>query len=182
MSKITFRADDDLVDAVEELDASKSEIMRDALRTYLATDRQPDAIGRRPVEESLDELVSRRVNEALDERLDEESGDDPTVNVYLEVDGSDVRSASVDRFVDDESESGASGFSAANTRHQKDGVEGRTCLQCGVDLASDHVYCPNCGEHAGRATLCECGTELDPRWSFCPECGRRTVSHELLDP
>ena len=35
MSKITFRADDDLVRQLEEFDASKSEVMREALREYL---------------------------------------------------------------------------------------------------------------------------------------------------
>ena len=35
MSKITFRADDDLVERLEALDTSKSEAMREALRTYL---------------------------------------------------------------------------------------------------------------------------------------------------
>ncbi|TKX76890.1 ribbon-helix-helix protein, CopG family, partial [Halorubrum sp. SD626R] len=32
MSKITFRADDDLVERLEACDASKSEVMREALR------------------------------------------------------------------------------------------------------------------------------------------------------
>ena len=31
MSKITFRADDELIDELESLDASKSEAMREAL-------------------------------------------------------------------------------------------------------------------------------------------------------
>ena len=35
MSKITFRADDDLVERIEAHDASKSEVMREALRAYL---------------------------------------------------------------------------------------------------------------------------------------------------
>ncbi|MEZ3116542.1 zinc ribbon domain-containing protein [Halobaculum sp. MBLA0147] len=35
MSKVTFRADDDLVERVEAHDASKSEVMRAALRAYL---------------------------------------------------------------------------------------------------------------------------------------------------
>ena len=35
MSKITFRADDELITRLEEFDASKSEIMREALRAYL---------------------------------------------------------------------------------------------------------------------------------------------------
>ncbi|MFC4550564.1 MULTISPECIES: double zinc ribbon domain-containing protein [Halorussus] len=38
MSKITFRADEDLVERIEALDASKSEVMREALREYLERD------------------------------------------------------------------------------------------------------------------------------------------------
>ncbi|MDB2269388.1 CopG family transcriptional regulator, partial [Halorubrum ezzemoulense] len=34
MSKITFLADDDLVDRLEACDASTSEVMREALRTH----------------------------------------------------------------------------------------------------------------------------------------------------
>nr|AAB06190.1 orf1 [Halobacterium salinarum] len=47
MSKVTFRADDDLVAAVEDLDASKSEVMRNALRAYLTTHAAADDV---PVE------------------------------------------------------------------------------------------------------------------------------------
>lgn len=35
MGKITFRADDALISRLEEFDASKSEIMRDALREFI---------------------------------------------------------------------------------------------------------------------------------------------------
>jgi len=42
MSKITFRADDDLIDQLEAFDASKSEVMREALREYLG-DASPSA-------------------------------------------------------------------------------------------------------------------------------------------
>ena len=43
MSKITFRADDELITRLEEFDDSKSEVMRRALREYL------DAHGEEPV-------------------------------------------------------------------------------------------------------------------------------------
>lgn len=181
MSKITFRADEDLVDAVEELDASKSEIMRDALRRYLASDSGPDAIGHRPVEESLDDLVTRRVNEMLDDRLNEGDEEDSTVNVYVEVDGAAVRSATTDQSPEGTVDAVSGRMSDANAPAETGGTEGRTCVQCGVELEADHVYCPNCGEHAGRGTFCECGAELEPQWSFCPGCGRRTVPAEFID-
>ena len=93
MSKITFRADEDLVERIEGRDASKSEIMREALRQYLddspsGTDRdaasasasrdarsdaggadatrgQPEA--RSPA--SLDDVLVERVDELVAERL-----------------------------------------------------------------------------------------------------------------
>lgn len=40
MSKITFRADDDLVDRLEEEEDSKSEVVRDALDEYLSESSQ----------------------------------------------------------------------------------------------------------------------------------------------
>ena len=43
MSKITFRADDELITRIEAMDASKSEVMREALRAYLGSDLAPAA-------------------------------------------------------------------------------------------------------------------------------------------
>lgn len=183
MSKITFRADDELVDAVEALDGSKSEIMRDALRTYLESDTRPDAVGRRPVEESLDEMVSRRVDEVLSERLEEHAVGGSDVNVTIEVEGAESATATTD----EPSQRATSGSvdlsdpSDVDGGRHTDGIGRRSCAQCGTTLESDHVYCPNCGDHAARAFYCECGEELSPDWSFCPGCGRRTASAEFLE-
>ena len=46
MSKITFRADDELVERLESLELSKSEAMREALRAYL--DAEEPARGGQP--------------------------------------------------------------------------------------------------------------------------------------
>ncbi|MUV61904.1 ribbon-helix-helix protein, CopG family, partial [Halobacterium sp. CBA1126] len=54
MSKITFRADDDLVDAVDDLDESKSEVMRAALRAYLDG-------GASESDDGIDDVVADRV-------------------------------------------------------------------------------------------------------------------------
>src|SRR6056297_1366422 len=87
MSKITFRADDDLVEELETFETSKSEVMRRALREYLeasdsadeptdatATVSESEDAGRAESFDDLlaarvDELVERRVDAALDERL-----------------------------------------------------------------------------------------------------------------
>jgi hypothetical protein len=87
MSKITFRADDDLVERIESLDASKSEVMREALRAYL------DAPEKSNDERSLDAVVADRVDELVNQRLaaDEvrmrDTGRDINVNVTLDGSG-----------------------------------------------------------------------------------------------
>lgn len=95
MSKITFRADDDLVEELETFDTSKSEVMRQALREYLeasdTTGSESDPAGRSdaggrappssrapasgddasaPSDESLDGLVATRLDELIERRVD----------------------------------------------------------------------------------------------------------------
>ncbi|EMA70228.1 hypothetical protein C461_01277 [Halorubrum aidingense JCM 13560] len=97
MSKITFRADDDLVERLEACDASKSEVMREALRRHLdevvdagpshpsnasdasgTSDRsdasqRSDATIDAAVTERVDDLIADRLDAALAERLGERS-------------------------------------------------------------------------------------------------------------
>ncbi|OIB55957.1 zinc ribbon domain-containing protein [Natrialba sp. SSL1] len=92
MSKITFRADDDLVEELESLELSKSEAMRQALRSYLGHDdaerrtadeaRAERAAASTPTEEPslgtqlecmLEEFVCEHVDERLDERLESQA-------------------------------------------------------------------------------------------------------------
>ena len=197
MSKITFRADEDLVEEIEELDASKSEVMREALREYLDragsesshADEADDA-----AEESLDALLAERVDELVAERLAAreprtrgragERPQDVTVNVTLETD------APVRASAEGEVERGrASDAKQTNRRAPKprtdpaESVSGgeSNCGQCGESLSDDHVYCPNCGEKASRRAFCECGDEVRSDWGFCPGCGRRTPTAGVLD-
>jgi len=178
MSKITFRADDELVDAVEALDASKSEVMREALRAYLGgTTATPDAVGHSPLEESLDDIVTRRVEQVLDDRLDDVGATGREVAIHLTVD----EPTSVE---DGTARAGAVGEHASTSDTETarpTAASPHQCEQCGNELDSDHVYCPNCGEHAAQAYQCECGEPLDAAWSFCPDCGRRTASVEFLE-
>ncbi|ELZ02814.1 double zinc ribbon domain-containing protein [Natrialba asiatica] len=81
MSKITFRADDALVDELEALDLSKSEAMRQALRSYLGhegpvsdTRAERNATtdaesGSSALDRTLDELVRERVDELVAEQV-----------------------------------------------------------------------------------------------------------------
>lgn len=159
MSKITFRADDDLVARIEAMDASKSEVMREALRAYFGS----DSVGAPTESGSLDTLITDRIDERIDERL----GNGTDVNITVSVEDDRIRTADPGPPADD------TPVSAPAREH--------SCAQCGETLDDDHVYCPNCGEKADEPALCECGVELRTDWAFCPSCGRRTPAADVLD-
>lgn len=167
MSKITFRADDDLIEELETIDTSKSEAMREALRTYLARNDTGETT------DSLDALVAERVDTIIDERLSE--GISPyqpqDVNVNITLDGSNAVTEATQSERKTETRTGAQTASDAR----------KTCAQCGEEVDEDHVYCPNCGEKASHRVFCDCGDELRSDWGFCPSCGRRTPAADVLD-
>jgi len=197
MSKITFRADDDLVERLEGLDASKSEAMREALRAYLdGADRDDAGAGLGGdasdggsvddvIRERVDELVADRLDALLDERV-APVGRSRDLNVNVSLDGvngaagaesaetTDSRASAGDRQVR-KTPAGAAGSDAG------DDPVANACDKCGEAVDGDHVYCPNCGEKASHRVFCECGDELRSDWAFCPGCGRRTSAAEVLD-
>ncbi len=195
MSKITFRADDDLIRQLEEFDASKSEVMREALREYLGETSTSPSTAPASEEESLDDLVAERVDAIIADRLETmftpRQPQDVNVNISLDGDSrgsSDVETDAVDV------EAGASDAAtenvsrAAEERMTDEGGdentsanERNTCSQCGENLSPSHVYCPNCGEKSAHRVFCECGDELRSDWAFCPSCGRRTPAADVLD-
>ncbi len=87
MSKITFRADDELVERIEAHDASKSEVMRAALRAYLGEERdettrqesttvsddEPGAVEGSVV--TLDDAVLDRLATLVEDRLTDDGRD-----------------------------------------------------------------------------------------------------------
>lgn len=173
MSKITFRADDDLVEGIESLDASKSEVMREALREYLEGSDTTSADG------SLDAVVADRVDELIDQRLAANSPQTGStaqdINVNVTLDGTERGRT--------QEESAASVPTEERPRPTTVDAEEtkNSCHQCGEQLDAGHVYCPNCGEKATHRVFCDCGDELRSDWSFCPGCGRRTPSADVLD-
>ena len=186
MSKITFRADDDLVRQLEEFDASKSEVMREALREYLGEHEDSavnasetgvnDSNSGSVAGESLDELIIERVDALIADRLDRtytpSEPQDVNVNITLDGGSSDVSH---------ESDGGRKTQSAEPENVSDD--DGHACKQCGENLSQSDVYCPNCGEKASHRVFCECGDELRSDWGFCPSCGRRTPAADVLgDP
>jgi len=179
MSKITFRADDDLVAQLEEFDASKSEVMREALRKYLGEPTAgvgTDSGSRERAEAgTLDDILLDRIDELIEERLEARVGTASSpqdINVNISLDG-----ASGGTGVTHEDERKTETVESANAREE----EGTTCKQCGETVAPSAVYCSNCGEKASHRVFCECGDEIRSDWAFCPSCGRRTPAADVLD-
>ncbi|WP_336336807.1 CopG family transcriptional regulator [Haloarcula brevis] len=206
MSKITFRADDDLIDQLEAFDASKSEVMREALREYLgdaspsATESPSAASVPDSDAETIDELIEERVDSIIADRLGARRprSQPQDVNVNISLDGSHTEAASAETERGRAAERSGSAESGqprgdnqapgtdgrkteAETEDRADVEQRKTCAQCGENLGSDHVYCPNCGEKASRRVFCDCGDELRSDWGFCPGCGRRTPAADVLD-
>ncbi|WP_224270083.1 zinc-ribbon domain-containing protein [Haloprofundus salinisoli] len=165
MSKVTFRADDDLVERLEALDASKSEVMREALRAYLDTSERDDGAAE-PTPAHIDDLVRERVDELVGEYLRQaESRRPQDVNVNISLDGA----------TDDDAEQRKTTVDDAEAMNEK------SCSQCGEELSDGQMYCSNCGEKASRRLFCDCGDEVRSDWAFCPGCGRRTPAADVLD-
>lgn len=192
MSKITFRADDDLVEQLEALELSKSEAMREALRAYLergASRRDEISSNGQTASGSesgaVDDLIRERVDDLLEERIREydlasEGVAEPSgpndINITVSLD-------------DGRSQTRQSGTENDDTRDWTlerapepvpESPEKTQCEQCGESVDADHVYCPNCGEKTSRRLFCECGDEIRSDWSFCPGCGRRTPAADVL--
>ena len=202
MSKITFRADDDLVERLEALDTSKSEAMREALRTYLdgadrddglsdTGDAEPvlDLDEESPSEgrssDSIDDVIRDRVDELVADRLDDRFGRTAPdarardLNVNITLDGVNAK----ETVATDESTSSTPSEPERKTRAEgvDEHASAKTCDKCGERVEGDHVYCPNCGEKASHRVFCECGDELRSDWAFCPSCGRRTSAADVLE-
>jgi len=196
MSKITFRADDELIERLEEFDASKSEIMREALREFLdangdtsatATDAS-DTTGEAISQDSIDALIAERVDTIIADRLDgaftPSQPQDVNVNIALDGDSAVEQTAdgaAVDMSDGDGSHAHPGRKTGGREGENTDTDERKTCPQCGESVGPNHVYCPNCGEKATHRVFCDCGDELRSDWAFCPSCGRRTPAADVLD-
>lgn len=194
-SKITFRVSDDLLERVDEIEESRSEIMREALRSYLEggaetrethdTARKTQAPRDRP---TLDDVLHAMVRDAVEEAVEEKLGARPrereNVNVTVNVPdsgsgagASEPNNEAREKVLEERAEADAP--DAPDARRTTES-EGKTCHQCGEEVADEHVHCPNCGAKTAQRLFCDCGDEIRSDWSFCPSCGRRTpTSHAL---
>ncbi|WP_440763894.1 double zinc ribbon domain-containing protein [Natronorubrum sp. DTA7] len=189
MSKITFRADDDLVEQLERLDVSKSEAMREALRAYLdgstGADRGAEraSIGEPESTGAIDDLIRTRVDELLADRLHEYGLDetrrqesrargrnagDVTISVSLEDDrrlpeqsARDDQRIRTDTHARGDDHAGRSDGTERPAREDAD--EPRS-------LEDEPVsQCNQCGEH------------VDDDHVYCPNCGEKTSRRLFCD-
>ena len=183
MSKITFRADDELVARLESLDTSKSEVMRRALRHYL--DTESDSSASQPSPERMvtdDESDSSVIDDHLEERIDRLVAD--RLDQHSSVGRTDRQDVHITLSIEDDhtiSRRVVETTSGDDRRNTSPRSASRSCARCGETVGPDHIHCPNCGEKAANRIFCECGDELRTDWSFCPGCGRRTPAADVLD-
>ncbi|ERG96239.1 zinc ribbon domain-containing protein [Haloquadratum walsbyi] len=191
MSKITFRADDNLVEQLEGIKQSKSEVMREALRAYLEN--------RKAGYENKSETVNDEIGSEFlspDERS-AQSADHPMTESKNHTAQSIDREVTVNIVLDGEPEAvytdRQEGTAAEPTEELDIAVETEAdrktshseetskCNKCGKVITDSQVYCPNCGEKATHRAFCECGDEIQSDWAFCPSCGRRTSAADVLE-
>ncbi|WP_459825561.1 double zinc ribbon domain-containing protein [Halorubrum luteum] len=179
MSKITFRADDDLVERLESCDASKSEVMRNALRSYLdavdddsgGSDASGDGIDGaiadridELIADRLDELIADRLDAALDERLGTNAAGAHTpytqrtpgeINVNVSVEGSraDEADADVTRETTYDDAPDASDVEYDDVKTRKTGGD--------VPVQTRENACGGCGENVPEDHV------------YCPNCGEK---------
>lgn len=193
-SKITFRVSDDLLERVDDIEESRSEIMREALRSYLeegtgTREGRDAATGRktRPTQEraTLDDVLHAMVHDAVEEAVEEKLGartrERENVNVTVNVpdSGSGAGASEPNNEAHETVSEDRSETDTTDARRTTDD-DGKTCPQCGEEVADEHVHCPNCGAKTAQRLFCDCGDEIRSDWSFCPSCGRRTpTSHAL---
>lgn len=172
MSKLTFRADEALIQRIEALDASKSEIMRAALRDYLS-DQFDDDLNPASREQVLEEVNLPQPPDRAPERVPDLDGE-RDVNITITLDG--IADAVTANRRDRQEGSGSGSSLSPDQSGEK-----TQCGQCGERVLPEQVYCPNCGSKTAQRVFCECGGELRSDWAYCPGCGRRTPAADVLD-
>ncbi|MFC7069854.1 double zinc ribbon domain-containing protein [Halobaculum lipolyticum] len=190
MSKITFRADADLVDRLEGLEGSKSEVMREALRDYLDdTERGAGAAvggaadagdGTAPHDDAsvdgdpLDAALAARVNELVSARLDREFGagasDAPPAPRPF---GVPEQPSAVNLTVNVDGTDAATESSDATAAVEGDAEPARGTAADAESDAED----PTPGESAcGR-----CGETVAEGHVYCPNCGEKATRRAFCE-
>ncbi|CCC39435.1 double zinc ribbon domain-containing protein [Haloquadratum walsbyi] len=179
MSKITFRADDDLVGQLEEFEGSKSEVMREALRTYLENTGAMHEGGNGSLNNDLNSDTTHHAT-GNKNHAGESASRKVTVNIVLDDESGIVYANKQEDAVATATGEPDTAIDAEVNRKTSSSEEISECNKCGKALIDGHVYCPNCGEKAAHRVFCECGDEIQSDWAFCPSCGRRTSAADVL--
>jgi hypothetical protein len=145
VSKVTFRADEDLIRRVERLDASKSEVMREALRAYLdgesgGSDDRVDISGAA----GLDVTISIEPREPAEDVEPERVRQPPRSNERRR-NGNNGRSCN----------QCGEGLSSEHVYCPNCGEKtaNRLFCDCGDEIRSDWAYCPSCGRRTPSADV-----------------------------
>jgi hypothetical protein len=148
VSKVTFRADEDLIRRVEALDASKSEVMREALRAYLDGPQGTRGSGGAAELEGapgLDVTIRVEPSEGTDAEPEPRERREPAPERGRRRNGGDGRNCN--QCGEDLSREHVycpnCGEKAAN----------RLFCDCGDEIRSDWAYCPSCGRRTPSADV-----------------------------
>ena len=186
MGKITFRADEDLVAELEAFDASKSEVMREALREYLdrhesdSTASGSDGGDRAGTSDSLDALLEDRIDSVLDDRLGGHSRpatySAPDVNVTIALEGVDGTAVAGIEAESNPTASPSPEIDRTDGQHVDRTTEPvRKTPTGGGGTATDTF-----GSASANTHTCEqCGSDVAGDHVYCPNCGEK-ASHRVF--
>ncbi|WP_348612776.1 double zinc ribbon domain-containing protein [Halobaculum rarum] len=198
MSKITFRADADLVDRLEELEGSKSEVMREALREYLdaaegrthadaadASDADTHGLTGAAADTagSIDDALAARVDELVTARLDEEfgerrRGDDAAAGraCPFGVPGAaGDRVPSVNLTVNVDGAGAAVDPSADASQPAPADAEPTATEEEPATAGSRSADAASAASDAGERSCAQCGEDVSDDHVFCPNCGEKAT-------
>ena len=193
MSKITFRADEELVERLERFDASKSEVMREALRAYL-DEHEPDRVEFDGADETtLDELVADRIDALLADRLDGATGDGGTqdLNLTISLEGTDptVREVQPRNTRETHSPSAYDASGAARDVPGARRTRARETLRRDeprptrrAERLADRGGRPSDEAPSDGTRDCgKCGEELAADHVYCPNCGEKASNRVFCE-
>ncbi len=193
MSKLTFRADDELVSRLEAFDTSKSEVLREALREYTeqhadtTAGRSADAdVGERIDEvltERIDEVLAERIDEVLAERIDEVPAGRTPAAANRHERANRAQDINVNVTMDRQNSAAVSGTETGDAADvNTTGDVSRTASNEPSYSATGGKTEPDDGENTvggERSTCTQCGDALSPSHVYCPNCGEK-ASHRVF--
>ena len=186
-SKITFRVSDDLLERVDDIEESRSEIMREALRSYLegpspeATREEPEGKtqtqkqghGHTTLDGVLRAMIRETVNDVVDEAVEKRLRGRERDNVNVTVNVPDTQTAEADgRQASDQGTREPRGKERGTGRGQGQGTRDAPTSdtpEAAGTTNDDTKACHQCGE------------EVADEHVHCPNCGAKTSQRLFCD-